>query len=57
MDQNCKLCIPLEPKFNILKDFLNSVHRFSKIKRYLGSKGPKISKRGHFMDAESIPKS
>ena len=57
-------CVSFEPKFKILKDFRNTVFvllrttsgNFSKIELFLGEYSPKNTKRGHFMDAESIKK-
>ena len=57
-------CFSFEPKFKILKDFRNTVFvllrttsgNFSKIEQFLGEYSHKNTKRGHFMDAESIKK-
>ena len=58
-------CIPFEPKFKTLKDFSNTVclirdFIWSKLQQdqtiFGGIRAQKATKRGHFMDAESIQK-
>ena len=58
-------CLLFTLKFKILKDFSNTLfallettfgQNFSKIEQYLGEKGHKKPKSGHFMDVESIRK-
>ena len=57
--------IPFEPKFKILKDFLNTVFfligdylwsKFQQDRTIFGGDPKKSKKRGHFMDTESIQK-